>query len=271
VLKLCEETDTGFTQDGNCRLFYLAGMASDPSTKTSFVGNVRIGLNMPVNPPVASANMRSYFSDPEDFRVDSTSREPTDLCGIFVLHSAEDDLTKLVGQVVTFAKQQYRSTETLTDTSSFSAHNFNRIVHVGLKYDGSLSSNMARQNINLTASRAQSSTAIGPYLWSSKYPWLEQATGLERIKHSDQALRVIYKQINGWLMSGEGGIEKCDQLLQSVIVSIDDFSVDFLLAFLSITLRFHTQLKNRPEFFRRVSASLRDRGIPDRPLLNGLG
>ncbi len=103
--------------------------------------------------------------------------------------------------------------------------------------------------------------------WTAEYPWLQQARQLDKQGREDLALRTIYRNLNDWLIGGE--IDRCNRLL--VDADVKDISTGFMLAILTVTLRYHSQLRARSDFVRRVREALRKEGLNERALMHGLG
>ncbi len=95
--------------------------------------------------------------------------------------------------------------------------------------------------------------------------WLRRAVQLEENGRDDEALDVIYRNVDQMLL--EGHFALCDQLLGDLDPS--KLSVDLTVAFLTITLAARGRLRNRPEFFHRAAQQLASQ--PDvHQLLSGL-
>jgi hypothetical protein len=103
--------------------------------------------------------------------------------------------------------------------------------------------------------------------WLDGYFWLRLALLRERQGADDIALKIVYRKVGDWLSAGN--FHKCDALLQ--VAQTDDLPLDFLLALLTVTLRWHRDLPSRPDFFGRVAATLARRGVTDERILAGLG
>jgi hypothetical protein len=96
--------------------------------------------------------------------------------------------------------------------------------------------------------------------------FLARARRLDQLGQTDVALDIIYSQIDEMLLARKFSlVDDCIENSQT-----DLYSVDLLLALLTITLAAKTHLPNRAAFYGRVEAALRDRGELEDGLLIGL-
>jgi hypothetical protein len=96
--------------------------------------------------------------------------------------------------------------------------------------------------------------------------FLDRARRLDQRGRTDAALDIVYDQIDEMLLAGKVG--EVDQRLANADTS--RYSVDLLLALLTITLAAKPHLPSRAVFFTRADATLRARGEWEESLLVGL-
>jgi hypothetical protein len=101
---------------------------------------------------------------------------------------------------------------------------------------------------------------------SAPSDFLKRANALDRRKHTDAALDIIYDNID--IMLRDRKYETVDFILKSVNPS--EFSVDVLLGLLTATLPARTKLPSRSEFFGKVEGEIRNRKEWEEGLLTGL-
>ena len=95
---------------------------------------------------------------------------------------------------------------------------------------------------------------------------MDRAKRLDQHGQTDEALDILFDQIDEMLLSGE--FNRVDQLLAETTPS--DFSVELLLGILTATLPGKNRLLNREALFERISGVLQDRGVARDELLVGL-
>lgn len=96
--------------------------------------------------------------------------------------------------------------------------------------------------------------------------WLEEAEDLVARNREDEGLDIVYDKLDRLLMSGS--FAACDVMLQQVEVT--RFSLDILLALLTVTLPASMELPTRAVYFEKVQAELKSRGLDTDELLSGL-
>lgn len=96
--------------------------------------------------------------------------------------------------------------------------------------------------------------------------FLDRARRVEDIGRTDSALDVIYNHVDDMLLAGK--FLDIDARLAST--DCDKYSVDLLLALLTITYAAKSRLPHRSDFFARAEKSIRDRGALEGGLLYGL-
>ncbi len=108
--------------------------------------------------------------------------------------------------------------------------------------------------------------------WSTHSPASPQTAILDRVQrletlgHSDEALDLLYDQIDGMLVAGK--FSEVDRLLASA--DAQSLSLDLLLGLLTATLPARSKLASRADFVSRVEFSLKGRGQWEQNLLVGL-
>lgn len=96
--------------------------------------------------------------------------------------------------------------------------------------------------------------------------FLDRARRLDELDRTDSALDVIYNHVDEMLLAGR--FAEIDGRLASV--DCDRYSVDLLLALLTISHAAKRHLPQRPNFHTRAEKSIRDRGQWEDGLLLGL-
>jgi hypothetical protein len=86
------------------------------------------------------------------------------------------------------------------------------------------------------------------------FEWLIDIYILVVLDRSDEAIDVLFREVDGMLLAGE--FERCDQFLQ--IVDLSRLDTELIVGVLSVTLKASDKLPSRAEFFRRVSERFRD-------------
>ena len=96
--------------------------------------------------------------------------------------------------------------------------------------------------------------------------FLARADRLDRLGRTDSALDLIYSHIDEMLLAGN--FTEVDNRLVSAKCNV--YSVDVLLALLTITYAAKRRLPHRQEFYARVERSIRERDEWEEWLLYGL-
>ena len=114
--------------------------------------------------------------------------------------------------------------------------------------------------------RAVQVRLTGQRFVKNKSNFLERATRLEKSGNVDDALDLLYAQIDGRLKAKQ--LDEIDALLQTINVA--SLSLDLLLGVLTASLPARYQLQSRKDFFNDVEAVLKERGQWEENLLSGL-
>ena len=101
---------------------------------------------------------------------------------------------------------------------------------------------------------------------TAKEDFLNRARRLQHHGRLNSALDVVYNHVDEMLLAGM--FPELDDRLVSI--NCDDYSVDLLLAMLTITHAAKSHLPHRKDFYNRVEDSIRRRGELEDGLLYGL-
>jgi hypothetical protein len=96
--------------------------------------------------------------------------------------------------------------------------------------------------------------------------FLDRARRLDALGRTDSALDVVYNYIDEMLLAGK--FSEVDDRLSST--ECDEYSVDLLLALLTITFAAKRHLPHRQRFYAQVEQSIRAKGEWEEGLLYGL-